>query len=210
MKTFGLPTFAISLFVAAVSTGTSGAPITFCEPIYCRFFGKKMHESYMVIILANAQCGLATQGLQISASGNVHADNPPEPWASHEPLDGFLKTPFDKLYAEALHIVVDVYHLALERVGTRQMILLSRDLHALIWRQTLQMESWDQLVGYRGPYVEGVKFLRDHLEEMVKVPAQYGEEIKEVKKLLDFYDALEECYDSYEKAKSSGQSAHGV
>ncbi|KAG6834000.1 hypothetical protein H0H93_012665, partial [Arthromyces matolae] len=144
----------------------------------------------------NAQCGLATQGLQISASGNVHADNPPEPWASHKPLDGFLKTPFDKLYAEALYIVVDVRHRELEHMGARQMILLSRDLHALIWRQTLQMESWDQFAGYRGHYVGGVKFLRDHREEMVTVPGQYGEEIKEVKKLLDFYDTLEECYDS--------------
>ncbi|KAG6818731.1 hypothetical protein H0H93_002328, partial [Arthromyces matolae] len=140
--------------------------------------------SYIVIILATPECGLPTQQ-QILALDGIHADELPNPWRGHQPVDGFIQTPFPTLYSELVRILNDVRKLKFEHVGKREIILLSRDLHAAMYLDTLQMGSWDRFPVYRKHYAGDVELLRGYLKEMTsmvpEITIKYEEEMKPVK-----------------------------
>ncbi|KAG6847765.1 hypothetical protein H0H93_006122, partial [Arthromyces matolae] len=134
--------------------------------------------------MTTPECGLPTRE-QILALNSIHADELPNPWRGHQPVDGFIRTPFPTLYWEFVRILNDVRELKFEHVGKRQIILLSRDLHAAMYLDTLQMGSWDRFPDYRNHYAGDVELLRGYLKEMTRmvpeIPIKYEEEMKPVK-----------------------------
>ncbi|KAG6848228.1 hypothetical protein H0H93_002145 [Arthromyces matolae] len=204
MKTFGLPSLAILVFAAALTTGTFGAP-TKREPTICLLCVAFLQRSSLITATEAPECGKPVDYWLESSStlNNVHVENLPEPWASHRPNLGpdisLADTPYRQLDEDGKRLFDRAMpHLEKEAQHHEELMKFTRTAHTLLWLETLQWGSWNEYGNHRRPPSQAMEYLRGHLETM------NSEEKEEVEKLLKFYDALERCL---KMAGNDGQGA---